>query len=124
MTLEVSKLSGWLNAAAFCQVEKACMRCRERCGLGRRKGVGRRRRRRARQGLTVKAGGRRGAHEEHELHVRDAGRVEAQRLVERRRDLPSRKEGVYDARRGVGRTREGMSRQQRTISMHGERGRL
>ena len=48
MTLEVSKLSGWLNAAAFCQVEKACMRCRERCGLGRRKGVGRRQRKRAR----------------------------------------------------------------------------
>eukprot|EP00964_Phaeocystis_antarctica_P030331 scaffold17120_cov41-Phaeocystis_antarctica.AAC.4 len=35
----------------------------------------------------------RGAHVEHAAHVRDAGRVEAQRLVERRRDLPSRKEG-------------------------------
>ena len=36
----------------------------------------------------------RGAHGEHVAHVRDAGRVEGQRLVERRRVLPSRKEGV------------------------------
>ena len=35
----------------------------------------------------------RGAHLEHEAHVRDAGRVEAEQLVERRRVLPSRKEG-------------------------------
>eukprot|EP00964_Phaeocystis_antarctica_P130257 scaffold94142_cov54-Phaeocystis_antarctica.AAC.3 len=40
----------------------------------------------------------RGAHPEHAVHARDAGRVEAQRLVERRCDLPSRKEGV---RRGA-----------------------
>ena len=36
----------------------------------------------------------RGAHVEHAAHGCDAGRVEAERLVERRRDLPSRKEGV------------------------------
>eukprot|EP00964_Phaeocystis_antarctica_P025646 scaffold14435_cov55-Phaeocystis_antarctica.AAC.2 len=36
----------------------------------------------------------RGAHLEHVAHGRDAGRVEAERLVERRRGLPSRKEGV------------------------------
>eukprot|EP00964_Phaeocystis_antarctica_P062971 scaffold37756_cov51-Phaeocystis_antarctica.AAC.3 len=36
----------------------------------------------------------RGAHVEHAFHVRDAGRVEAQQLVERPRKLPSRKEGV------------------------------
>eukprot|EP00964_Phaeocystis_antarctica_P065163 scaffold39268_cov62-Phaeocystis_antarctica.AAC.2 len=35
-----------------------------------------------------------GAHREHGAHVRDAGRVEAERLVKRRRVLPSRKEGV------------------------------
>ena len=34
------------------------------------------------------------AHPEHAAHVRDAGRVEVQRLVERQRALPSRKEGV------------------------------
>eukprot|EP00964_Phaeocystis_antarctica_P039604 scaffold22650_cov55-Phaeocystis_antarctica.AAC.5 len=36
----------------------------------------------------------RGAHDEHGVHIHDAGRVEAQRLVERRRGLPSGKEGV------------------------------
>eukprot|EP00964_Phaeocystis_antarctica_P062441 scaffold37413_cov54-Phaeocystis_antarctica.AAC.4 len=36
----------------------------------------------------------RGAHPEHAAHGCDLGRVEAQRLVERRRALPSRKEGV------------------------------
>jgi hypothetical protein len=37
--------------------------------------------------------GTRGAHDEHAVHVRDLGGVEAQRLVERVRALPSRKEG-------------------------------
>jgi hypothetical protein len=32
------------------------------------------------------------AHQEHGVHGRDAGGVEAQRLVEGRRDLPSRRE--------------------------------
>eukprot|EP00964_Phaeocystis_antarctica_P057080 scaffold33736_cov50-Phaeocystis_antarctica.AAC.4 len=36
----------------------------------------------------------RGAHVEHVEHGCDLGRVEAERLVERRRVLPSRKEGV------------------------------
>ena len=63
-------------------------------------GVGRRRRKRhARGGPRLKVGGRGtgGAHGEHVLHAvhaRDLGRVEAQRLVERRRFLPSRKEGM------------------------------
>ena len=34
------------------------------------------------------------AHVKHPAHVRDAGRVEVQRLVERLRVLPSRKEGM------------------------------
>ena len=37
--------------------------------------------------------GMRGAHGEHVVHGRDAGRVEAQRLVEVRRALPSAVEG-------------------------------
>ena len=41
----------------------------------------------------VGAKGTRGAHDEHVAHVCDAGGVEAQRLVEGRRELPSRKEG-------------------------------
>ena len=44
------------------------------------------------QGLGAK--GTRGAHEEHGVHVRDLGGVKAERLVECRRALPSRKEGV------------------------------
>ena len=74
---------------------------------GRREGVGRRRRkRRARGKARLKAwgpGGTRGAHGEHVNHVRDLGGVEAQRLVEHRRDLPSRKGGACDAGRGADR---------------------
>jgi len=44
------------------------------------------------QGLGAK--GPRGAHAEHVLHGRDAGGVEAHRLVEGRRALPSRREGM------------------------------
>ncbi len=44
-----------------------------------------------------------GAHVEHALHGCDAGRVDAQRLVVRRRDLPSQKEGIpCGARCGMG----------------------
>eukprot|EP00964_Phaeocystis_antarctica_P009992 scaffold5448_cov59-Phaeocystis_antarctica.AAC.4 len=52
---------------------------------------------------------RRGAHPKHVAHVRDAGRVEAQRLVERRRFLPSRTEarGGRRGRLGGARTRGG-----------------
>ena len=46
--------------------------------------------------LEVGGQGTRGAHPEHVLHVRDAGRVEAQRLVERRRALPSQKEYAWE----------------------------
>ena len=38
--------------------------------------------------------GTRGAHSEHAVHVRHLGRVEAERLVERRRFLPSPKAGM------------------------------
>ena len=34
VTLDVSKLSGWLNADANCRVERAGMRCGKRCGAG------------------------------------------------------------------------------------------
>ena len=43
--------------------------------------------------------GTRGAHVEHLVHVRDLGRVEAERLVERRRALPSRKAGMRCGKR-------------------------
>jgi len=56
------------------------------------RGAARRRKRRARGKARLKAvggQGMRGAHGEHDAHVRDLGGVEAQRLVERPRALPS-----------------------------------
>ena len=52
-------------------------------------------------GAGHKRGG--GAHLEHEFHARGAGRDEAQRLVESRRFLPSRKQGVRCRARCAGR---------------------
>ena len=53
------------------------------------------------EGLNQDCGGKgtRGAHREHGVHVRDLGRVEAERLVERRRVLPSRKAGMRCGKR-------------------------
>ena len=101
LTLEVSKLSGWLKADADCRVEgRACDAGGERCGsreVGGPGVVAAHKRRHARgigptHGLGAK--GTRGAHREHVAHVCDAGGVEAQRLVEGRRGLPSRREGM------------------------------
>ena len=66
----------------------------------------------------------RGAHGEHAEDVRDAGRVEAERLVERRRLLPSRKEGRTMRSEVWAERREGVRRRQRTSSMHSERAQL
>ena len=51
------------------------------------------------EGPTQGCGGQgtRGAHGEHAVHGRDLGRVEAERLVERRRALRGRKAGVREA---------------------------
>ena len=48
---------------------------------------------------TVGGQGMRGAHVEHVAHGRDLGRVEAERLVERERFLPSRKAGMRRGKR-------------------------
>ena len=99
---DVSKLSRWLNADATCRVERRAYDAGRGAG---QEGVGRwRRKRHARGGTDSRLGGQgtRGAHFEHGAHVRDAGRIEAQRLVERVRTLPSpRKEGACDVGRGV-----------------------
>ena len=83
VTLDVSKLSGWLNADAVCRVERRACGAGRGIRPGRREGVGCRRRKRHAWGLKAGAQGTRGAHVEHVLHGRDLGRVEAERLVER-----------------------------------------
>jgi len=96
VTLEVLKLSGWLKAVARCRVEREGHAMRGEVRAGRREGVERWHRKRHAQGRPVsRLGGQgtRGAHSEHGVHVRDLGGVKAQRLVERRRGLPSRREG-------------------------------
>ena len=98
VTLDVSKLSGWLKASAYCRVKT-----RARNVGGTRYGPGGVRalcvaatqsactgRARLKTGVQ----GTRGAHEEHLVHGRDLGRVEAERLVEGIRALPSRNAGM------------------------------
>ena len=92
LTLEVSKLSGWLKAFAFCRESKGGA-----CDAGRgadreaggREARWRKRRARGRPDSRLGDQGTRGAHCEHVAHGRDIGGVEAQRLVERRCALPS-----------------------------------
>ena len=104
VTLEVSKLSGWLNADATCRGSKRHAVRGEVYGLG----GGRRR------ATAVQAACRRGrdcglgaghgeerAHVEHGAHVRDTGGVEAQRLVERRCLLSRVERRAYGVRRGL-----------------------
>eukprot|EP00964_Phaeocystis_antarctica_P033698 scaffold19101_cov53-Phaeocystis_antarctica.AAC.6 len=91
VTLELSKLSGWLNAYASCRGSKDGHTMRGEVRTERREG-GRRPwcKQSTGEGSTVQIGDRTrgGAHAEHLVHVRDAGGVEAQRLVERQRGLP------------------------------------
>ena len=103
VTLEVSKLSGWLNADAPCRESKGRHTVRGDVRPG-RAGGSRRPRCTQRAGETrLQMGGRArgGAHVEHLLHVRDAGGVKAQRLVERRRVLPRVERRAYDLGRGA-----------------------
>ena len=58
----------------------------------------------------------RGAHAEHSAHVRDLGRVETERLVERLRALPSRKAGMRCEKR----CGPGGVRATQAACMHGE----
>ena len=97
VTLVVSKLSSWLNADVHCRVKEKLRKRDDNAG---REAGGRGAAGPAQaacwQDPTVEASGRgaREAHRKHVLHSCDAGRVEAQRLVERRRALPSRKGSI------------------------------
>ena len=86
VTLEVSKLSGWLNAIAFCRESNGGhTMCGASCGPGggrRAAGDGGASSVRGRARLQVGGRARGAAHEEHLVHARDAGGVEAQRLIE------------------------------------------
>ena len=103
VTLDVSRLSGWLKFHAACRVERRACEMRGEVRAGRREGVCRAAAvdtsgaHGTRGGLDWRAGEaglRRRAHAEHAHHGGDAGRVEAHRLVELVRGLPSRKESM------------------------------
>ena len=101
VTLAVLKLSGWLNATAFCPAKRGAFKA-GRVWAGRRKRAGRWRcKERAVEGPKGDQGvrGTGGAHIKHGLHGGDVGCVEAQRLVERIRKPPSRKEGIQGGTR-------------------------
>ena len=92
VTLDVSKLSVWLNAGAFCRESKEGYAVRgEVYGSGGSR----------RWTTAAQIGGRArgGAHRKHGAHVCDARGVEAQRLIERRRALPRVDRRAYDAGR-------------------------
>eukprot|EP00964_Phaeocystis_antarctica_P081071 scaffold50683_cov52-Phaeocystis_antarctica.AAC.3 len=104
VTLEVSKLSGWLNADAYCRESKE-----GHAGRGEVYGSGGSRRwtiaaassAQGRARLQIGGRARGGAHREHVVHVRDFGGVEAQRLVERLRVLPRVERRACGAGRGI-----------------------
>ena len=106
VTLEVSRLSGWLNALANCRESNGGHTLR---GEVRREAGGRRaiavqaQRAGERARLQIGSRARGGAHVEHDGHGCDFGLVEAQRLVERRRILPRVERRAYRAGRGAAR---------------------
>ena len=118
VTLEVLKLRGWLNPHRLNDPFGSCRGSKEGRAMGGEvqterpevagghgaRGV----QERARLQIWGKA--RRGAHVEHVSHVCDAGGVEAQRLVERRRALPRVEGRACDAGRGADRQAGGGGR--------------
>ena len=117
VTLDVSKLSGWLNAVARCRVERrACAVRGEVYGSARREAAGDNRASSVQRRARVQIGGRPrgGAHLKHGMHFRDAGGVEGQRLVERRRFLPRVERRAYGAVQGTGLMAAGGGRPRRT----------
>eukprot|EP00964_Phaeocystis_antarctica_P153608 scaffold121952_cov65-Phaeocystis_antarctica.AAC.1 len=112
VTLEVSKLSGWLNVDAYCRMPKEGRAMRGEVQTGRPEVAGDRGARSVQERARLQIGSRvrGGAHVEHAVHVRDAGGVEAQRLVERRRELPRAERRACDAGRGADRQAGGGGR--------------
>jgi len=98
VTLDVSKLSGWLNAVADCRVQREAWEEGDMQAGGRGRGLECASERVGSIQVEDWAGAE--PHLKHSLHVCDAGRVETQRLVERRRRLPSPKGGMLRGRHG------------------------
>ena len=125
VTLDVSKLSGWLNADADCRVERRVYDAERGAGreAGGRGPAAAHERHARREGPAVKAGGGYRACAERTMNMPlmsvtlDVSKLsgwlnaDADCRVKRR---------AFDAERDVGRGREGVSRQQRTSGMHGE----
>eukprot|EP00964_Phaeocystis_antarctica_P074483 scaffold45801_cov57-Phaeocystis_antarctica.AAC.3 len=91
---------------------KEGMWCGARCGPGGPEAAGDRGARsvQGKARLQIRRRAREGAHEEHVGHARDAGGVEAQRLVERKRALPRVERRAYGAGRGAAREAGGGGR--------------
>ena len=92
VTLDVSRVSGWLNSGAPCRAEMRAYEAGRGAGLEAGEGVEREHGRPIAQTVCTRHAGR--AHPKHRAHVRDAGRIETQRLVERLCTLASRKGGT------------------------------
>eukprot|EP00964_Phaeocystis_antarctica_P049390 scaffold28648_cov60-Phaeocystis_antarctica.AAC.2 len=116
VTLEVSKLSGWLNADATCRESKEGRARRGEVQTGRPEVAADRGARSVQERARLQIGSRArgGAHVEHVSHVCDAGGVEAQRLVELRRVLSRVERRACDAGRGADRQAGGGGRPRRT----------
>ena len=96
VTLEVSKVSGWLNADAYCRVQRGAWEAGDMQSAGGRRPVGGSGKHVGAIQLEDWAGAE--PHRKHVPHARDAGGVEGQRLVERGRALPSAKGGMLRGR--------------------------
>ena len=86
VTLDVSKVSGWLNAFIHCRVQRGAWEAGDMQSAGGRRPVGGSGKHVGAVQLEDWAGAE--PHRKHVLHVSDARRVDTQRLVERIRVLP------------------------------------
>ena len=116
VTREVSQLSGWLKAVANCRGSQAGHTVRGAgCGpqeaeRGERLRCARSMHRRRGRDYRFGRRGRGAAHVKHGVHVRDAGRVPAERLVEGRRGLARVTSRAHGARGGLRATGGGTRR--------------
>ena len=116
VTLEVLKLSGWLNADAYCRESNGGHAMRGKVQTGKPEVAADRGARSVQERARLQIGSRArgGAHVEHALHGCDAGGVEAQWLVEHRRVLPRVERRAYGAGRAAARGAGGGGRPRHT----------